>query len=85
MPPIISFTYTTKTKTQNGLKKELIKKYKESFEIPSTTRLYNMDDWIHTIEFDIENPNKGRGYIEFEHNGSEINASFYYSPQYVSR
>ena len=86
-----SFAYTTKTKTRNGLKKELIKKYKECFNIASTTRIYNIHDCVDTLQFDIEKPNKGTGYIKFEMSSNYkfeqvMNVLCHYSsPQDVSR
>ena len=95
----IKLTYTTKTKTQNGLKKELIKKFKESFNIASTTRIYNLDDYKQyrgnpIMTFEVENAfngrfTGGRGSINYEINNESpekvINVVFGFSPQYVSR
>lgn len=61
-----SFTYYTKTKTDNGLKKELINKYKIAYDIKTTTRIYNIDDSLtDCIFFDIEKPSKGEGTIKW--------------------
>jgi hypothetical protein len=78
--PELSLTYITKTKTHNGLKNELIKTYKKSFGIKSTTRFYNMDDYSYKLEFNIEHPSKGTGYIRYVNNGGEISTLLYYSP-----
>ena len=90
-----SFFYITNTKTRNGLKKELIKKYKECFNIASTTRIYNLYDRVDTLQFDIEKAFNGRfqggtGYIKFEIEKETpekvINVLCHYSsPQDVSR
>ena len=91
--PEISLTYTTKTKTSYGLEKQLIKMYKESFGIPSTTRIYNLDNNNNKLDFDIEKPNKGRGIIKYyadysrpeKVNGMNLIVVFDYLPQDVSR
>ena len=77
--PDLLLKYTTKTRTDNGLHKELLKKFRNSFNISSSTRFYNMDDeYPRRLRFDIENPNKGRGEIIYKNCAGEIDAWFQY-------
>jgi hypothetical protein len=77
----IKDTYTTKTKSFNGLKRELLWKYKLAFNISTTTRVFNADyDDCHFV-FNIEKPSRGQGIISYDKIGNNISFTFIYKRQ----
>ena len=67
----VNNSYITKTKSINGLKTELIKKYKIAFLINSTTRIYDMNESEGLMDFFIEKPSRSRGYITYSVDGEK--------------
>lgn len=77
----VNDSYKTATKTDNGLIKELIAKYKQTFDIKSTTRIYDMYTHENLLDFYIEKPNKGKGTITYNKNSEkEVVYTFFYKP-----
>jgi hypothetical protein len=76
----ISNVFKTKTKTFNGLKRELFCEYKLAYDINTTTRVYNVDYDDCYFDFNIEKPSRGRGTISYINDENTITYTFTYTP-----
>jgi len=76
----IHSSYKTTTKSTNGLRKELIKKYKEAFEIKPACRIYDIvQPYSCFFDFYIEKPHRGKGSITYDlTEEKEVVYTFYY-------
>jgi len=76
----ISNVFKTKSRTFNGLKRELFWEYKLALLSSTTTRIYNVDYDNCYFDFNIEKPSRGRGTISYINDENTITYTFTYTP-----